>query len=49
MTIFIEFNYVMESVWSSYMYAMFGFLYVNLFAMILVVACLAVRTTFGMV
>ena len=48
-TIFIEFNYVMESVWSSYMYAMFGFLYVNLFVMILVVVCLAVRTTFGLV
>lgn len=49
MTIFIEFNYVMESVWSSYMYAMFGFLYVNLFVMILVVACLAVYQTYRMV
>ena len=31
----------MESVWSSYMYAMFGFLYVNMFVMVLVVACIS--------
>ena len=49
LTIFIEFNYVMESVWSSYMYAMFGFLYVNMFVMVLVTACVSIFQTYRMV
>ena len=36
----------MESVWGSYMYAMFGFLYINIFLMCLVICCLAVVSVY---
>ena len=45
-TICIEFSYVMDSVWNSYMYAMFGFLYVNLFLMAAVIAMLAIVSVY---
>ena len=41
-TIFTEFRYIWESVWSQYMYAMFGFLLLNFLLMAGVISLLAI-------
>ena len=41
-TIFAEFRYIWESVWSQYMYAMFGFLLINFLLMAGVISLLAI-------
>ena len=41
-TIYMEFKYMWESIWNTYMYAMFLFLFINFFLMAMVIALLAV-------
>jgi transmembrane 9 superfamily member 2/4 len=41
-SIFGEFQYVMKSVWRSQMYAMFGFLLVNLHLLVVIVGLLSI-------
>lgn len=41
-SIFGEFQYVMKSVWRSYMYAMYGFLFVNVQLLTLIVSLLSI-------
>lgn len=45
-SVFGEFQYVMKSVWRSYMYAMFGFLFVNLHLLVAVVSLLSIVYTY---
>ena len=41
-TIFTEVKYIWESVWSQYMYGMFGFLLMSFLLMAVVIALLAI-------
>ena len=41
-----EFRYVLTSVWRSYLYAMFGFLFVNLSLLMLVVGLVSILSTY---
>lgn len=45
-TIFNEFQYVLMSVWRSYMYGMFMMLWANLMLLVLVVSLISVITTY---
>jgi transmembrane 9 superfamily protein 2/4 len=45
-SIFGEFQYVMKSVWRSYMYAMYGFLFVNVQLLTLIVSLLSILQTY---
>lgn len=45
-SIFGEFQYVMKSVWRSYLYAMFGFLFVNLQLLTLIVVLVSILNTY---
>lgn len=45
-SIFGEFQYVMRSVWRSYMYAMYGFLFVNLQLLTLIISLLSIVQTY---
>lgn len=45
-SVFGEFQYVMKSVWREYMYAMFGFLFINLHLLVIVVSLLSIVYTY---
>lgn len=45
-SVFAEFQYVMKSMWREYMYAMFGFLFINLHLLVIVVSLLSIVYTY---
>ena len=45
-TIIAEFQYVLTSVWRSYLYGMFGILFINLWLLIIVIGLVSIFCTY---
>ena len=45
-SVFGEFQYVMKSVWRSYLYAMYGFLFINLQLLTMIISLLSIVHTY---